>query len=183
MKIYTRTGDEGTTSLFAGGRVAKHHLRVESYGTVDELNSYLGLIRSQLQDATIDVRLQRVQNELFVVGADLATPMNQNPEWLKRLSAETIPHLERDIDQLDEDLEPLTAFVLPGGTTIAAHTHVARTVCRRAERLCVALAAEDDINPLVIKYLNRLSDFLFTLARWLNKKANEPEVRWHVRND
>lgn len=185
MKIYTRSGDKGSTALFAGGRVSKSHLRVEAYGTVDELNSYLGLIRSTIhqQDSSsaIDAVLERIQNELFILGADLATPFDAKAEWLQRLPSDKASALEADIDSLDADLDPLTAFILPGGTPAAAHSHVARTICRRAERRCVALAEAENINEAVVPYLNRLSDYLFTLARWLNKMADEGEVRWQVR--
>lgn len=191
MKIYTRSGDEGKTSLFAGGRVSKSHLRVEAYGTVDELNSFIGLVRASLENdeenddeavtQKLDDWLRAIQSDLFVIGADLATPMDSNPEWLQRLAVESINTLEERIDTLDADLEPLKNFILPGGTLAAAQAHVARTVCRRTERLCVALAKSEEVNAHIVKYLNRLSDFLFTLARWLNADADEPEVRWSVR--
>jgi len=183
MKIYTKTGDDGTTSLFAGGRVSKHHLRVEAYGTVDELNSFVGLIRATSEHKNIDEWLEVIQNELFNIGADLATPMDaENVDWLKRLEASPAEQIEIWIDTLDKDLDPLKNFVLPGGTIAACHTHVARTVCRRAERLCVALSESDAINNNVLVYLNRLSDFFFALARWLNKKADIPESKWAVRS-
>lgn len=181
MKIYTKTGDDGETSLFAGGRVRKDHIRVECYGTVDELNSFLGLARTHPMPAVATLWLERVQNELFVIGSDLATPMDAHPTWLVRLGADPVTALEKAIDWMDERLEPLQAFILPGGTPAAAVIHVARTVCRRAERIAVMLAAESPVNPEVIRYLNRLSDFLFVLARYLNKEANESETRWTVR--
>ncbi|HRL13451.1 MAG TPA: cob(I)yrinic acid a,c-diamide adenosyltransferase [Aggregatilineales bacterium] len=181
MKIYTRTGDDGETSLFAGGRVRKDHARVDAYGTVDELNSLLGLIRTNPLPAPAGDWLERIQNELFTVGADLATPLDARADWLVRLTDAPITLLEQAIDAMDADLPELRNFILPGGTPAAAHTHVARTVCRRAERVCVELAAYEPINKLVITYLNRLSDFLFVLARWLNLKAGEPETRWHAR--
>lgn len=181
MKIYTKTGDKGQTSLFAGGRVPKHDSRVDAYGTVDELNSLLGLLRAYGLPAPADSWLESVQNDLFVVGADLATPLEASPDWLVRLDEKPQTTLETLIDEMTAQLEPLKAFVLPGGTQAAATTHVARTVCRRAERLCVALAAQHNINPYLISYLNRLSDFLFTLARWLNKQAGESETKWTVR--
>ncbi|GAB4550695.1 MAG: cob(I)yrinic acid a,c-diamide adenosyltransferase [Anaerolineae bacterium] len=181
MKIYTKTGDAGDTSLFSGGRVKKHHIRVETYGTIDELNSYLGMARSLHLPPRANAWLERIQNELFIVGADLATPMDSAPTWLKRLDAAPIAALESGIDELDLELEPLRAFILPGGVQAAATLHVARTVCRRAERLCVALTEESPINPNVLPYLNRLSDFLFTLARWVNLQAGESETKWHIR--
>ncbi|MCS6835804.1 MAG: cob(I)yrinic acid a,c-diamide adenosyltransferase [Anaerolineae bacterium] len=178
MKIYTKTGDQGETSLFAGGRVRKDHARVEAYGTVDELNSLLGLVRSYELPAQAETWLEAIQNTLFVIGADLATPMDSHPKWLVRLDERPTAALEQAIDQMDADLPRMTAFILPGGVTSAATLHVARTVCRRAERVCVALAADEPINPLVIVYLNRLSDFLFTLARWVNLQAGETETKW-----
>lgn len=182
MKIYTKTGDKGTTSLFAGGRVPKHHLRVEVYGTVDELNSFVGLIRATAENEKIDGWLHQIQNELFVIGADLATPMDAKADWLTRLEEGREAQIEAWIDELDEDLEPLKNFVLPGGTIAACHAHVARTVCRRAERHCTALSEAEAINPPVLAYLNRLSDFFFALARWLNKQADVSETRWAVRS-
>ncbi|MFQ3646357.1 MAG: cob(I)yrinic acid a,c-diamide adenosyltransferase [Anaerolineae bacterium] len=181
MKIYTKTGDKGETSLFAGGRVRKDNVRVEAYGTVDELNSVLGLVRSYALPEQAQVWLEEIQNKLFVIGADLATPMESNPKWLVRMDDQPVLTLENAIDQMDEDLPRMTAFILPGGVTAAATLHVARTVCRRAERICVALAAEEPTNPHVLVYLNRLSDFLFTLARWVNLKAGETETKWHSR--
>lgn len=181
MKIYTKTGDQGETSLFAGGRVSKDDLRVEAYGTVDELNSILGLIRTyDVSDPAPDW-LETIQNVLFTIGADLATPLDAKAEWVVRLDDAPAGQLETFIDTMDDALEPLKSFVLPGGTRAAAHAHVARTVCRRAERVCVALASDHPINANVIIYLNRLSDFLFTLARWLNFKAGESETKWSVR--
>jgi cob(I)alamin adenosyltransferase len=178
VKIYTKTGDQGETSLFAGGRVRKDHVRVEAYGTVDELNSLLGVVRSYDLPDQAEAWLEAVQNVLFVVGADLATPMDSSPKWLVRLDEQPITALEQAIDRMDEDLPKMTAFILPGGVPAAAALHVARTVCRRAERVCVSLAADEPINPLVLVYLNRLSDFLFTLARWINLQAGETETKW-----
>lgn len=182
MKIYTKTGDDGTTSLFSGGRVPKHHLRVESYGTVDELNSVLGVVRSMQPSQTTDALLVTVQNHLFRLGADLATPMDAQAEWLVRISAEEIDWVEASIDTLSADLPALQNFILPGGVPAAAHLHVARTVCRRAERLVVALSETESINDPAMIYLNRLSDWLFTLARYENAQHNEPETKWIVRS-
>lgn len=181
MKIYTRTGDDGQTSLFAGGRVAKSDLRVESYGTVDELNSLLGLARAHGLPARADQWVELVQNELFTIGADLATPLDAKADWLVRLTDEPATRLEQHIDAMTEQLAPLQNFILPGGTVAAATLHVARTVCRRAERLCVALSQGAAINPAVMQYLNRLSDFLFVLARWVNAQSGENEQKWAVR--
>ena len=181
MKIYTKTGDEGDTSLFSGGRVAKDDLRVEAYGTVDELNSWLGLIRSHDLPPAPAAWLETIQNDLFVIGADLATPLDSHPAWLVRLTEPPVAALETAIDQMDEHLTPLRAFILPGGTSAAAETHIARTVCRRAERACVRLQHVSAINPVLIRYLNRLSDFLFTLARELNRQSGEAETKWQTR--
>lgn len=182
MKIYTRTGDEGETSLFSGGRVRKDHLRVEAYGTVDELNSLLGLARAETLPDLAQQRLERIQNELFIIGADLATPMESSPAWLKRLPMDVIEPLEIEIDEMTLELPALKNFILPGGTRAAATIHVARTVCRRAERLTIRLKSEESLNPAIIVYLNRLSDWLFTLARWINLRAGEPETRWTARD-
>src|SRR5215207_6369993 len=181
MKIYTKTGDDGTTSLFSGGRVSKHHLRVEAYGTVDELNSHIGVVRAQQPTLPTEQILFMVQEHLFRLGADLATPMDAKAEWLVRITQEEIEWVEYRIDQLDEHLEPLKNFILPGGTLAAAHLHVARTVCRRAERLVVALAEHEAINNHALIDLNRLSDWLFTVARYENKQGNIPESKWSVR--
>ncbi|MDX2160381.1 MAG: cob(I)yrinic acid a,c-diamide adenosyltransferase [bacterium] len=181
MKIYTRTGDAGETSLFAGGRVLKSHMRVEAYGTVDELNSLIGLARAHGLPALADAWLTRIQNELFTVGADLATPLDAKADWLVRLDTAPVDALEADIDRMTGELPELKNFILPGGTPAAAALHVGRTVCRRAERVCVALGQHEPINEHVLVYLNRLSDFLFTLARWVNTQAGESETRWQVR--
>lgn len=182
MKVYTRTGDRGETSLFAGGRVPKNDVRVDAYGTVDELNSLIGVIRAYGIPEEADSWLETIQNELFVIGADLATPLDASADWLVRLDDALAGHLEAWIDQMTATLPALTNFILPGGTLAASQTHVARTVCRRAERLCVDLASVHPINEAVLKYLNRLSDFLFTLARYLNLQAGESEMKWSVRN-
>ncbi len=180
MKIYTKTGDDGTTALFSGGRVRKTHLRVETYGTVDELNSLLGVVRTGQPDG--DNWLNRVQHQLFHLGADLATPLNAKSEWVVRMDAGTIAWLEACIDEMSAELPPLKHFVLPGGSVTGAQLHVARTVCRRAERLAVALAEEETLGEHVVPYLNRLSDFLFMLARWENFKAGIAEEKWAVRD-
>lgn len=182
MKIYTKTGDDGETSLFAGGRVRKSEARVDAYGTVDELNSVLGMVRMHPLPDGADAWLEQVQNELFVIGADLATPTTANVEWLVRLDDAPIKQLEIRIDRMDDDLPPLENFILPGGAPAAATLHLARTVCRRAERICVRLGDDSEINANIIPYLNRLSDFLFTLARWVNLKLGENEKRWVVRS-
>ncbi len=183
LKIYTKTGDEGSTGLFGGGRVRKDDPRVDAYGDVDELNAMLGFVRAAEPMPRVDEVLLRVQRDLFSIGALLATPdpgrMHQHLEKA-RIDEERISELERAIDQCDAELEPLKAFVLPGGTPKAAALHVARTVCRRAERRVVHLqsAIAPPPPPLVAKYLNRLSDLLFVLARVANRRAGTGEVTW-----
>lgn len=183
MKIYTRTGDAGTTSLFGGNRVSKTHSRIDAYGTVDELNSYLGLVRALLSDVSktgaFDTLLKRIQGELLIVGADLATPLTHQTS-APRIEASFILRLEQDIDIFDRDLQPLRNFILPGGSATGATLHVARTVCRRAERLTVKAGKDDAINDCVIVYLNRLSDLLFVLARWINAQTGQKEGVWNT---
>lgn len=181
MKIYTRTGDDGTTSLFSGGRVPKHHLRVESYGTVDELNSVLGLARAHQPSTQTDAFLAQIQHQLFNLGADLATPLDAPTRHVVRMDAETVEWLEQSIDHLTGELPTLNYFILPGGSLASAQIHVGRTVCRRAERLATELSQHEPIGDHVLPYLNRLSDFLFTLARWENVQAGLPEERWSVK--
>ena len=181
MKIYTRTGDNGTTGLFGGDRVEKNHPRIDAYGTVDETNAYLGLIRTLMNDqpgaARLEPLLARLQEELFVLGADLATPPAARAV-VPRIEATHVTRLEEAIDTFEADLPPLQHFILPGGTRAAATLHVARTVCRRAERLTVAAAAEEAFSPHTTIYLNRLSDLLFVLARWVNHQAGIDEAEW-----
>ncbi len=181
MKIYTRTGDQGTTSLFSGGRVPKYHLRVESYGTVDELNSILGLARAQQPSAATDEALARIQHQLFNLGADLATPLDAPSQHIVRMDAASVSWLEELIDQMMAELPALTYFILPGGSPAAATLHVARTVCRRAERLVAQLQEGEAVGDQVLPYLNRLSDYLFTLARWENQQAGIPEEKWSIK--
>jgi len=181
MKIYTKTGDAGDTGLFGGGRVPKSHPRVEAYGDVDELNATIGVVRAAGGDAQIDALLLRVQQDLFAIGALLATPDRERMRMhldKAKIDQERIVELERAIDAADTELEPLRAFILPAGSPQAAALHVARTVCRRAERRIVDIAGEMEIPPLVIAYLNRLSDVLFTLARLANKRASTEETTW-----
>lgn len=181
MKIYTKTGDDGTTSLFSGGRVLKTNLRVESYGTIDELNSVLGVVRASQPSSRTDGLLGQVQRQLFNLGADLATPLDAKADWVVRMDAETVAWVESQIDALTVDLPPLKNFILPGGSLAAAHIHVARTICRRAERVVVDLQTQERVGEQVIHYLNRLSDFLFTLARWENLQQGIPEDTWTSR--
>src|SRR5689334_11585245 len=182
MKIYTKTGDAGDTGLFGGGRVPKSHPRVEAYGDVDELNATIGVVRATGSDAEIDALLLRVQQDLFAIGALLATPDREKMRGhLEKANIDSarVAELERAIDAADAELEPLRAFILPGGSPKAAALHVARTVCRRAERRVVALARSDvDVPPVVIVYLNRLADLLFVLARVANRRAGAGEVTW-----
>jgi len=181
LRIYTRTGDQGTTGLFGGGRVDKHHPRVEAYGDVDELNAALGMARAVESMPRVDEVLVPVQRDLFAIGALLATPdrekMRQHLEKA-RVDDERIAQLEHAIDDGDAELEPLRSFIVPGGTPKAAALHVARTVCRRAERRVVALAREIELPTLVVQYLNRLSDLLFVLARVANRRGGVGEVTW-----
>ena len=178
-RIYTRTGDAGTTRLASGAPVSKADPRVEAYGGVDETNSVIGLVRlSTADDPVLDPMLARIQNDLFDLGADLATP--EKPEGSAsalRIVDSQVDRLEAEIDELNAELSPLTSFVLPGGSPAAAALHLARTTCRRAERDCVALAAREAVSPAALKYLNRLSDLLFVAARWANDKG-AGDVLW-----
>jgi len=182
FKIYTRAGDDGSTSLLGGGRVPKHHLRVEGYGTVDELNSYLGVIRSFIQGSEEEKLLAQVQNNLFTLGSSLACEPGTNT-FLPPFNPDDIQALELEIDRLTSPLPELKNFVLPGGSQAGAFAHVARTVCRRAERLVVHLSQVDQVEPFVVKYLNRLSDYLFTLARHLDNQQGSQEIIWNPRGN
>jgi cob(I)alamin adenosyltransferase len=173
-RIYTRGGDAGQTSLGDGQRVSKADLRVEAYGQVDELNALIGVALAQGIPDEFRPHLKQIQNELFDLGADLAVPLEDTKRERTRITAEQVEHLEKLCDAVNENLEPLRSFVLPGGTEPAALLHLARTVCRRAERVTVALAAEADVNPEALAYLNRLSDLLFILARAANAGHDEP---------
>lgn len=185
-RIYTRTGDDGTTSLFGGERVRKGNPRIDAYGTVDEANSIVGVARSHLTGEPGHERLDPVlgdlQEELFVLGADLATPVDAKPV-VPRIKSRHVDQLEDRIDEFDADLKPLKAFVLPGGSPAGASLHSARTVCRRAERLVVQASASTPINEEPVIYLNRLSDLLFVLARWVNKQAGMREDTWVPKED
>lgn len=182
MKIYTKTGDTGTTSLFGGKRVPKDDLRIEAYGTVDELNSVLGVVRSLKPHKKIDEIVKLIQNQLFAVGAELATPNGGNDSYIPRIEVSHVTELEKIIDELQEKLKPLKVFILPGGSVVAAHLHLARTVCRRAERAIVRLSRNEKISKHVIIYLNRLSDLLFVLARYSNEREKHPEIEWMSKN-
>jgi len=203
MKIYTRTGDKGTTGLYGGPRVSKDNTRIEAYGTVDELNAILGLVRATLSSPSrleygdqhtgegaptrgggaipaeekLDAWLERLQHELFDLGADLATPLSAKVK-ISRVIADSVDSLESDIDSFEEVLDPLKAFILPGGSAAAAHLHAARTVCRRAERRVITLSGEEEINQTCVVYLNRLSDALFSSARWINRALGHADYLW-----
>jgi cob(I)alamin adenosyltransferase len=178
VRIYTGGGDSGETGLFGGGRVFKDDLRVEAYGTVDELNADLGAARAAGLPEELDDLVERLQGRLFELGADLATPTDASASRVVRLGADAPEELEREIDRLDAQLAPLTAFILPGGHPGGAALHQARTVCRRAERRVVTLARNQDISEGIIPYLNRLSDLLFVMARFANQAAGRPESPW-----
>jgi cob(I)alamin adenosyltransferase len=185
MKIYTKTGDKGTTALFGGTRVAKHHIRIESYGTVDELNSHIGLIRDQEIDAKSKEILVHIQDRLFTLGAMLATDpektiLKSGKERLNipRITEDDIELLEKEMDTMNDSLPAMTHFVLPGGHTTVSYCHIARCVCRRAERLATLLNEQEPIDERVLKYLNRLSDYLFVLARKLTYTMQVEEILW-----
>lgn len=181
-KIYTRGGDEGETSLVTGERVAKHSPRPSAFGAVDELNSLLGICRTlstELQDPEINAMLARIQNDLFDLGADLATPEGKPPKKAEdlRITTRQVKRLEDEIDRMNTELEPLNSFVLPGGVAAAAHIHVARAQTRRAERSITALAAQDHVGEPALQYINRLSDHLFVMARYVNNKGKH-DILW-----
>jgi cob(I)alamin adenosyltransferase len=178
MKIYTKTGDDGTTGLIGGVRVSKADLQIESYGTVDELNSWIGLIRDTFNDSNCEKQLLEIQNYLFVLGASLATAPKGTKMQLPPLKAEFIADLESWIDSMNTELPDLTHFILPGGHAASSHAQIARCVCRRAERRVIELQHNDPRFTLEIQYLNRLSDYLFVLARYIMQKFEKEEVKW-----
>ncbi|HVN28404.1 MAG TPA: cob(I)yrinic acid a,c-diamide adenosyltransferase [Candidatus Binataceae bacterium] len=186
-RIYTRTGDKGTTALVGGKRVPKESGRLEAYGTVDELNAVVGIVRTYLIEHEARLgddyvwyseMLRRIQNELFDVGSELATPPDAEYEGMHKMSAAEVTLLEREMDRMEKDLEPLKSFTLPGGGVLNAFLHQARTVCRRAERVLWAVKREDDIGDQLIIYINRLSDHLFVQSRWIAKRLGEAEFLW-----
>ena len=186
-RIYTRTGDKGLTALVGGKRVPKDSLRLEAYGTIDELNSIVGIVRTWLPQyrdklgADFDSyseTLRRIQNELFDVGSELATPPGGEYPQMHKMGPGEIRKLEEEMDAMEQELEPLKSFTLPGGGVLNAFLHQARTVCRRAERVCWLLKREEDINDNLIIYVNRLSDHLFVQSRWVSKRLGEPEFLW-----
>lgn len=183
LKIYTKTGDAGKTSLIGGTKVSKHHIRIESYGTVDELNSFIGLLNDNIIDIRSKEVVRAIQDRLFTIGSSLACDPDKEPLMkLPDLHESDIIYLEQQIDVMNEMLPPMKNFILPGGHVAVSHAHVARCVCRRAERICVAIQQEGMfIEPLVIKYLNRLSDYLFVLARYIGHLLNVEEIPWNAK--
>jgi cob(I)alamin adenosyltransferase len=178
VKIYTRTGDDGTTGLLGAARVSKADARIEAYGTVDELNASIGVARSLDRERWLEADLSAVQSRLFQIGAELAAEEAGALAKLDRIRDVDVESLERWIDRLEADLPALKRFILPGGSALGAALHVARTVCRRAERRVVALSSARPVEPRIVRYLNRLADALFVLARWCNRKAGAPEHEW-----
>lgn len=183
MKIYTKKGDTGTTGLIGGTRLPKHHVRIESYGTVDELNSYIGLLRDLITDQSVTPTLLEIQDRLFTIGSHLAADPVKSKMQLPELFSTDVTFLENQIDQMDESLEPMKFFVLPGGHPTVSHCHIARCVCRRAERLVAHLAETETVEPLIGAYMNRLSDYLFVLSRKLSHDLGANETPWKPRNN
>lgn len=181
FKIYTKTGDAGETSLIGGVRVPKSHIRIESYGTVDELNSYLGLIKDQIKNSSIEALIYEIQDRLFTIGSVLASDPEKSKMKVPDLHEEDLLVLEKAIDQMNEELPELKSFVLPGGNLVASHCHVARCICRRAERMVVLLSQNAPVPSLIISYLNRLSDYLFVLARYQVFLHKGEELPWRPR--
>lgn len=178
MKIYTRKGDEGSTGLIGGTRVPKSHIRIEAYGTIDELNSFIGLVRDYDVPSTVRAQLIQVQEELFTIGSHLANDEGKSKMKLPEVHEGQVERLENAMDTMNEELPDMRFFVLPGGHQAISTCHIARCVCRRAERLCVAMNESVSVNPIILKYLNRLSDYLFVLSRYLTKHYNAEEVPW-----
>ena len=176
MKIYTKTGDDGTTALFGGGRVPKDSLRVECYGTIDELNSSIGVAVSEIETLVIREKLLKIQNHLFNLGGELATP--DESKIISRIENKDVGFLENTIDEIEKELQPLKQFILPGGTKGASLLNLSRTICRRAERLVTSLSKIEKISDVILVYLNRLSDLLFVLARYENKVKNVEDIPW-----
>ncbi len=181
MKIYTKTGDNGTTALFGGKRVSKSELRIDAYGTIDELNSWIGLLRDQEVNRHRAEELIEIQDRLFTIGSILATEPGNTKVKIPALHETDVNFLENRIDSMESHLEPMKSFVLPGGHSSVSFGHVARTICRRAERLVIALDGQEKVIPIVIQYLNRLSDYLFVLCRMMTKELKAPETPWKPR--
>jgi len=183
MKIYTKTGDKGLTSLIGGTKVSKANERIEAYGTLDEFNSYIGLCRDLVNDEDSKNILQEVQDRLFTIGSSLACDPAKEPKMkIPDLKEEDVSLLEKEIDRMNEKLPEMKNFILPGGHATISHLHIARCICRRAERGCVRLSDIDEISPLIIKYLNRLSDYLFVLARFTSRQLGVAEIPWRPRS-
>ena len=180
MKIYTKKGDKGQTSLIGGKRVAKHHIRIEAYGTVDELNSYIGLLLCFKNDSANKKVLSEIQDRLFTIGSLLASAPGSKM-MVPDLIQSDVEMIENSIDRMNEKLSPLKSFILPGGNEQIAHIHIARCVCRRAERLIVKVNLKEPLEPLIIEYINRLSDYLFTLARFAAYQSKTSEIEWRPR--
>jgi cob(I)alamin adenosyltransferase len=178
MKIYTKTGDKGNTSLIGGKRVPKYHNRIEAYGTIDELNSYMGLIRDLIDDKNIKLIVSDIQSKLMHASSVLATETEEAQKKYAKIIEKDINTLEKEIDRMNNELPPLTKFILPGGHQTVSHCHIARTICRRAERNIVLVADKDYVDDIVVKYVNRLSDYLFTLARYMSNKLGADEIEW-----
>lgn len=181
-KIYTKTGDKGQTSLFGGKRLPKSHIRIEAYGSIDELNSFLGLLRDSVEAGSLKELLKQIQDRLFTIGSNLASDPEKKmitPD----IREDDILLLEKEIDQMNESLPALRNFILPGGHSTVSFSHIARCICRRAERLVVALSLESEVEEIIIRYLNRLSDYLFVLGRKLTKKLGAEEITWTPRKD
>jgi cob(I)alamin adenosyltransferase len=183
IKIYTKTGDAGTTSLIGGTKVAKSHIRIDSYGTIDELNSFIGMVNDQLSHQPSKITLKEIQDRLFTIGSSLACDPEKEPLMkIPDLKEDDVTFLEREIDKMNEELPVMKNFILPSGHLAVSTAHVARCVCRRAERTCVAMQENNEfVDPLVLKYLNRLSDYLFVLARYIGHLLNAEEVAWKPR--
>ena len=180
-KIYTKTGDKGQTSLIGGTRLPKHHVRIEAYGTVDELNSHIGLLRDVIEEKNIFDLLISIQDRLFTIGSQLAADPEKNKMQLPVVYEEDILALEKAIDEMNNQVPEMKSFVLPGGHIHVSYCHIARCVCRRAERSVLRLAESETVNDIHIKYLNRLSDYLFMMARWIAKEQNSEEIKWMPR--
>ncbi|MEN0046129.1 MAG: cob(I)yrinic acid a,c-diamide adenosyltransferase [Bacteroidota bacterium] len=180
FKIYTKTGDKGETSLFGGKRLPKNHIRIEAYGTVDELNSYIGMLGDVIEKAEVKVVLKEIQDRLFTIGANLASDPDKEMQ-VPDVVASDIQLLENSMDEMEKELVPLKHFILPGGHTSVSFCHIARCVCRRAERITIALQQESSVEAIIVQYLNRLSDYLFMLARFQAKEIGVEEIKWEAR--
>lgn len=183
MKVYTKKGDQGTTGLIGGTRILKSSLRIEAYGTVDELNSHVGMLRDLVQDEELVGQLLEIQDRLFTLGSHLAADPVKSKMKLPDITSEDVENLEKWMDKMDEELEPMRFFVLPGGHPTVSHSHIARCVCRRAERIVVDLNQSEPVEAVIMKYLNRLSDYIFVLSRKLTKDLNADEKPWVPRVD